>query len=422
MSATVILGDSRAMPEFADGTVDLIVTSPPYWHIKDYGAPGQIGHGQTLHAYLCDLHRVWCECARTLRPGGRICVNIGDQFLRTRDFGRYRVLPLHAEIIRQILLCGLDYLGGIIWRKRTTMNTTGGAVVMGSFPHPPNGIVEIDYEHILIFRKPGPPRRVAPDVKRASALTRDEWKEYFRGHWTFAGARKRGHEAMFPPELPRRLIRMFSFAGDLVLDPFLGSGTTALAALDLGRRAAGYELNRDFLPLLQAKLGERETSDTYVSFVDRPGTPDPPVPDGYQPGIPDAAPPSPTRATAADTLVRVRDIRDDGTLLLADGRAVRLLGVDITNRDEALTYLRRRVRGKEVLVRMDAGCSDPDDASSGAGGGADAEIAAFVYLKNRIFINTQLLSAGSATISGEAHTRRGLFLRSAAAHGDDADR
>ena len=153
--AKVYLGDSRAMTEVDDAGIDLVVTSPPYWQIKDYGVPGQIGYGQSLHEYLKDLYRTWRECFRVLREGARLCINIGDQFARASVYGRYKVIPLHAEFINQCESLGFDFLGAIIWQKKTTMNPSGGAVVMGSYPFPPNGIVEIDYEFIQIFKKPG---------------------------------------------------------------------------------------------------------------------------------------------------------------------------------------------------------------------------------------------------------------------------
>jgi DNA modification methylase len=130
-------------------------------------------------------------------------------------------------VVCQACAIGFDFMGSIIWQKKTTMNTSGGAVVMGSFPYPPNGIVELDYEHIHIFKKPGPPKKVARAVRDASAMTKEEWKSFFSGHWSIGGARRRGHVAPFPVEIPRRLIRMFSFVGDTVLDPFIGTGTTA---------------------------------------------------------------------------------------------------------------------------------------------------------------------------------------------------
>jgi DNA modification methylase len=138
--AKLIIGDSRSMEEVADASVELIVTSPPYWHIKDYLVEGQIGFGQSLHEYLTDLYRVWKESLRVLRPGRRLCINIGDQFARASIYGRYKIIPLHAEVISQCEELGFDFMGSIIWQKRTTMNTTGGAPIMGSYPYPPNGL------------------------------------------------------------------------------------------------------------------------------------------------------------------------------------------------------------------------------------------------------------------------------------------
>lgn len=168
----VYLADSRHMGEISDESVALIITSPPYWHIKDYSVPHQIGYGQTLHEYLYDLARVWKECWRVLMPGRRLCINIGDQFARAILYRHYKVIPLHAEIIAQCETIGFDYLGAIIWQKKTPMRPSGGAVVMGSFPYPPNGIVELDYEYILIFRKPGKSAPVDPQDRALSALTR----------------------------------------------------------------------------------------------------------------------------------------------------------------------------------------------------------------------------------------------------------
>jgi modification methylase len=242
--------DARCMPEVSRQSVSLVVTSPPYYDIKDYKSDEQIGFGQSLHHYLRDLYRVWRECHRVLLPGARMCINIGDQFTRTRDFGRYKVLPLHAEVITQAEHIGFDYMGSIIWQKKTTMNTSGGASIMGSYPHPPNGIVEIDYEFILLFKKRG--KRSIPREKRDKAkMTKAEWKEYFSGHWLFRGKRQGAHGAAFPRELPYRLIRMFTVNGDKVLDPFLGTGTTMQAALSCAREAIGYEINPDYISIIE---------------------------------------------------------------------------------------------------------------------------------------------------------------------------
>jgi DNA modification methylase len=300
--AWVNLADSRTMAETPSETIALGVTSPPYWHIKDYGVPHQIGYGQSLHEYLYDLSRVWKECWRVLKPGRRLCINVGDQFARATVYGQYKVIPLHAEIIAQCETIGFDYLGAIIWQKKTTMRPSGGAVVMGSFPYPPNGIVELDYEYILLFRKPGKVELLDSAAREASALSRDEWKTYFSGHWHFAGERQALHEAMFPEELPRRLIRMFSLLGETVLDPFAGSGTTLKVALDLGRSAVGYEIQPNYIPLIREKLGVNSLIAPDVQIRTR-ATALPPVepPEGYQPRIKDAKTPDRVAPSAGGT-------------------------------------------------------------------------------------------------------------------------
>ena len=388
--ATIIIGDSRSMNEVGDGEIDLVVTSPPYWHIKDYGKPGQIGYGQSFHEYLKDLYRVWSEAARALRPGGRMCVNIGDQFARSIIYGRYKVIPLHAEIIGQCERLGLDFMGSIIWQKKTTMNTTGGATVMGSFPFPPNGIVEIDYEYIHIFKRPGPNKKVPPKIKEASKLSKEEWKEYFAGHWYFGGAKQAGHEAMFPEELPRRLIRMFTFLGDTVLDPFLGSGTTARAALDLNRSVIGYEMNAHFISIMRNKLGLDDalpqlTHD--VRFVECPQKKISLKEVDYVPAIQDASPQvDPGKLEfRGERLYKVSEIISPETLVLSAGLRVKLLGVKVKKPEETLRYLKERVLGKEVSLSFE------DGEQPGQG-----TVAAYVHLKNKIFINAYLIKAGLA--------------------------
>lgn len=237
-----------------DASVDLIVTSPPYWQLKDYGNCQQIGFHDTYEEYINNLNLVWMECFRVLKGGCRLCINIGDQFARTAYYGRYKVIPIHSEIIRFCETIGLDYMGDIIWQKPTNMHTTGGQKVMGSYPYPRNGIVKIDFEHILLFKKRGESPTVSEVHRRESMLTPEEWNEYFSSHWTFGGARQDRHIAVFPEELPKRLIRMFSFTGDTILDPFMGSGTTALAAAHCGRNSIGYEINKDFYLFYKEKV------------------------------------------------------------------------------------------------------------------------------------------------------------------------
>jgi len=257
----IIIGDSRNMAEVGKESVHLIVTSPPYWQIKDYGDSNQIGFNDTYEDYINNLNKVWSECYRVLYPGCRLCVNIGDQFARAVTYGRYKIIPIREEIIRFCESIGFDYMGAIIWQKKTTMNTTGGASVMGSFPYPRNGLIEIDYEFILLFKKLGQsPNRVSEEIKEESKLSNEEWRKYFTGHWNFAGCKQDKHIAMFPEELPRRLIRMFSFVGETVLDPFLGSGTTSKVAKELKRNSIGYEINKDFLPIIEEKIGKSKLS------------------------------------------------------------------------------------------------------------------------------------------------------------------
>ena len=250
----LINGDSRKMSLILDESVQLIVTSPPYWQLKDYGADRQIGFNDTYEDYINNLNLVWNECFRVLEPGCRLCINIGDQFARSVYYGRYKVIPIHSEIIRFCEEIGFDYMGSIVWQKPTSMHTTGGDSVMGSFPYPRGGVVKIDFEHILLFKKVGKAAAVSNEIKEASKLTSGEWNEYFCSHWTFGGARQDKHIAVFPEELPKRLIRMFSFVGDTILDPFIGSGTTALAARNLGRNSIGYEINKSFRQFYKEKV------------------------------------------------------------------------------------------------------------------------------------------------------------------------
>ncbi len=387
--AKIIIGDSRKMTEVESNSVDLVVTSPPYWHIKDYGVPGQIGYGQSLHEYLKDLYRVWKECYRVLRSRRRLCINIGDQFARSIIYGRYKIIPLHAEFIAQCEDIGFDYMGSIIWQKKTTMNTTGGANVMGSYPYPPNGMIEIDYEFILIFKKPGKSLKVSKDIKEKSKLTKEEWKEYFYGHWHFGGARQIEHEAMFPEELPKRLIKMYTFVGDTVLDPFIGSGTTVKAALDLGRNAIGYEINERFLDVIQDKLGLKQSLLRFSGNIEiiKHKTPIEVEEVKYLPRIKDAKPKiDPKKFNFRnDRLYRVVEVVDGETVKLNTGLLVKFLGVKVLKKEDALNYLRKYLLKKEIFLKFDNASVLNGDA-----------IEAYVYLKNKIFVNAYLIKSGMA--------------------------
>lgn len=254
----IINGDSRQMTEVSDKSVHLIVTSPPYWQLKDYGTENQIGFHDDYETYINHLNLTWKECFRILNDGCRLCINIGDQFARSTYYGRYKIIPIHSEIIKFCEMIGFDFMGSIIWQKTTTMNTSGGASIMGSYPHPRNGIVKLDFEYILLFKKPGKAPKPTKEQKENSVMTNEEWNTYFNGHWYFTGARQDKHLAMFPDELPKRLIKMFSFPNETVLDPFMGSGTTAYVSKMLNRNSIGYEINPDFISIIKDRIGDSD--------------------------------------------------------------------------------------------------------------------------------------------------------------------
>jgi DNA modification methylase len=381
------------MVEIKDESIDLIVTSPPYWHIKDYGKVGQIGYGQTLHEYLKDLYRVWEECFRVLKSGRRLCINIGDQFARSVIYGRYKIIPLHAEVISQCEKIGFDYMGAIIWQKKTTMNTTGGAVVMGSYPYPPNGMIEIDYEFILVFKKPGTVGKVPKEIKENSKLTKEEWKEYFAGHWGFGGEKQINHEAMFPEELPKRLIKMYSFIGDTVLDPFVGSGTTVKVALELKRNAIGYEINENFLEIIKEKMGIKNSLlRVYDVEIIKRNEKIKLNNVNYKPSIQDAKPQlDPKKLNfRKNALYKVVDIVDENTIKLNTGILVKFLGVNIVDKYRAIKYLKEYLLKKEVMLRLESNSVLNENT-----------IFAYVYLKNKIFINAYLIKSGIAQADRE---------------------
>lgn len=269
----IIFGDACRMPELENDSVGFAVTSPPYWCIKDYGHPGQIGFDQSYEDYLGALRLVMAECLRVLMPGCRLALNIGDQYLRAAEHGRYRILPIPADLTRAGIDLGFDFMGAIVWRKISTTNTTGGGAWMGSMYHPKDGHVTYEHEYILLLRKQGEWPRPRGELKARSRLTKEERQKWFRGVWDdLPPVRQKGHVAMFPAELPRRLIRMYSFVGETVLDPFLGSGTTALAAAMEGRSSVGYEINADFEPLIRRKLrAPKMPQDAALEFTHREG-------------------------------------------------------------------------------------------------------------------------------------------------------
>jgi len=401
----ILIGDSRRMSELPDSSVHLVVTSPPYWQLKDYGHDGQIGFDDSYEAYINNLNLVWNECHRVLHPGCRLCVNIGDQFARAVYYGRYKVIPIRTEITKFCETLGFDYMGAIIWQKATTCNTTGGATVMGSFPYPRNGIVKIDYEFILLFKKLGKPPRPTSDQKELSKLTTAEWNEYFYGHWNFPGARQDKHLAAFPEELPRRLIRMFSFVGDTVLDPFLGSGTTSLAAVNTGRNSVGYEINPDFAATIRETLGigQQRRLDLEAEFevaLQPPATRDfdsaiASLPYVFRDPVSFERRVDPRKLRFGSKIdgkekddgryLRVQRIESPALLTLDDALQVRLIGVKpIAQRvDQATAFLQNMTRGQKVFLKFDERKHDDD-----------GRLLAYLYLRNKTFVNLHLVRSG----------------------------
>jgi len=251
---------SEIMEELEDDSVQLIVTSPPYGKIKDYGLDGQIGFSDSFDDYFKRLKSVWSECHRVLEPQCRMVINVGDQYLRTTDYGRYRILSIASKIIDDCIDLGFDFLGDIIWQKISTTNTTGGCSLMGSIYYPRNGLLTYDYEHILILKKhEGKAKKIPLEKKELSKISLSEWKKWYVGHWRFPGIVQKEHIAMFPEELPYRIIRMFSFVGDTILDPFLGSGTTLKITKSLYRKGIGYEINKEFKEVIEQKVKDAKS-------------------------------------------------------------------------------------------------------------------------------------------------------------------
>jgi site-specific DNA-methyltransferase (adenine-specific) len=252
------LGDARNLSWIEDESVHLIVTSPPYWTLKKYEAnERQLGEIANYDAFLDELDKVWSECTRVLAPGGRICCVIGDVCIPRRE-GRHHVMPLHADIMVRVRKLGLDSLTPILWFKianGVTEAKGNGAGFYGK-PYQPGAIIKNDAEYILFLRKGGEYRSPSPIQKALSMLTRDEMKSWLRSAWIDirGESTRRGHPAPFPTTLAERLIKLFSFAGDTVLDPFVGTGTTNLAAIATGRNSIGNEIESAYMKIAEQRL------------------------------------------------------------------------------------------------------------------------------------------------------------------------
>lgn len=265
---TLRLGDARKLEWLEDGSLHLVVTSPPYWTLKKYNDhPDQLGDFGDYEGFLNELDEVWSDCYRALVPGGRMVVVVGDVCLsRRRNKGRHQVIPLHADISVHARRLGFDYLTPIYWQKiaNASYEVENGSSFLGK-PFEPNAVIKNDTEYILMLRKPGGYRKPTEDQRRTSKMTKEEHAKWFRSIWTdVPGASTREHPAPFPLELAYRLVRMFSFTGDTVLDPFIGTGTTMMAAMKAGRHSIGVEIDPDYLTLAEKRL--RSASDQLPAF------------------------------------------------------------------------------------------------------------------------------------------------------------
>ncbi|MBC8389891.1 MAG: site-specific DNA-methyltransferase [Actinobacteria bacterium] len=407
----IIIGDSRYMKEVPNESVHLTITSPPYWQLKDYGNGKQIGFNDNYEEYINNLNLVWNECYRVLHNGCRLCINIGDQFARSVYYGRYKVIPIRTEIIKFCESIGFDYMGAIIWQKVTTCNTTGGATVMGSFPYPRNGILKIDYEFILIFKKYGNATKINKEMKEKSKLSQEEWNKYFTGHWNFPGEKQDKHLAMFPEELPKRLIKMFSFVGDTILDPFLGSGTTSLAAKNLHRNSIGYEINEYFLPIIKEKLGLRQRTifqdETFEIIKQENINTDfkeeiKKLPYIFQDPIKFDKKIDPRKLSFGskidnshskrETYYTVKEIISPKILILNNGLKIRLLGVK--ERPEknggAIQFLKEKALGQKVFLKFDTIKHDKEN-----------NLFCYLYLSNKTFLNAHLIKSDLVDVDAE---------------------
>jgi len=257
-------GDAREMPGLEPQSVHLVLTSPPYWTLKEYrDSEGQLGHVENYDEFLEELDKVWKRCFEALLPGGRLICVVGDVCLSRRENGgRHTVVPLHSSIQEHCRKLGYDNLAPIIWHKisNAAYEVEGGSSFLGK-PYEPNSVIKNDIEFILMERKPGGYR--APDIstKVLSVISVENHKKWFQQIWTgVTGASTKQHPAPYPLELAERLVRMFSFVGDTVLDPFMGTGTTTVAAAKWGRNSIGFEIDRHYYKLAQKRISEETSS------------------------------------------------------------------------------------------------------------------------------------------------------------------
>jgi len=261
----LIHGDARELAFLDEASVHLVVTSPPYWNLKRYNEnPDQLGHIQDYEAFLFELEKVWRHVYRILVPGGRLVCVVGDVCVARRNFGRHLVFPLHADICVICRRIGFDNLNPIIWHKiaNASYEVENGSKFLGK-PYEPNAIIKNDMEFILMQRKPGGYRKPTDKQRDASRIEKETFDRWFQQIWNITGASTRHHPAPYPLELATRLVRMFSFTEDTILDPFCGSGTTMIAALRNGRNSIGIEIDPDYCHMA-ARYLKAETSNLFT--------------------------------------------------------------------------------------------------------------------------------------------------------------
>lgn len=260
----LVQADAREMSFIADDSVHLVVTSPPYWSLKRYNeGDAQLGHINDYEQFLSELGKVWAETYRVLVPGGRLVCVVGDVCMSRKAFGRHVVFPLHSDICVICRKLGFDNLNPIVWHKISNANyeVENGSKFLGK-PYEPNAVIKNDIEFILMQRKPGGYRKPTDEQRRLSMIDKKDYGEWFRQIWTLTGASTREHPAPFPLELASRLVRMFSFWGDTVLDPFSGTGTTMVAAMRWQRSSIGVEVDREYCRMAAKRL-KHEAADMF---------------------------------------------------------------------------------------------------------------------------------------------------------------
>jgi len=267
-SHELILGDARDASALEENSVHLVVTSPPYWTLKRYNDhDAQMGHIADYDEFLAGLDEVWTNCYRSLVPGGRLVINVGDVCLsRRKNKGRHTVVPLHASIQDHCKRIGFDNLAPIIWHKiaNAKYEIAGGGGFLGK-PYEPNAVIKNDIEFVLMQRKPGGYRRPTKEGRLLSIISAENYQRWFRQLWTdLKGTSNPKHPAPYPLEFAERIVRMFSFVGDTVLDPFMGSGTTNLACARWGRNSIGIELDTAYFDVATKRVREHG-ADLYVS-------------------------------------------------------------------------------------------------------------------------------------------------------------